>query len=59
MAHGVCCSALKQFDVLEKTLADGREFLVGNEFSAADISVGYATNFLKMVQVSGNLLLTA
>jgi glutathione S-transferase len=46
-------SALKQFDVLEKTLADGREFLVNKEFSVADISVGYACNFLKMLQASG------
>jgi glutathione S-transferase len=43
--------ALKQFDVLEKTLADGREFLVNKEFSVADISVGYACNFLKMLQL--------
>ena len=50
------CSGLQQFDVLEKTLADGREFLVNNEFSVADIAVGYATNFLKMVGVSGDLL---
>lgn len=42
-------AALQQFDVLEKTLADGREFLVNNEFSVADIAVGYATNFLKMI----------
>jgi glutathione S-transferase len=38
--------------VLETTLSDGREFLVNGEFSVADIAVGYATNFLKMLGVS-------
>jgi hypothetical protein len=45
-------SSLTAFDVLEETLSDGREFLVNGEFSVADISVGYATNFLKMIGVS-------
>jgi hypothetical protein len=49
----VCCSALKNFDILEETLSDGRKFLVNNEFSVADISVGYAGQTLKMLGVSG------
>ena len=38
--------------MLEEALSDGRQFLVNGEFSAADIAVGYATNFLKMLGVS-------
>ena len=49
-----CCSALKNFDILEETLSDGRKYLVNNEFSVADISVGYAGQTLKMLGVSGN-----
>jgi Glutathione S-transferase, C-terminal domain len=48
----ICCSALKNFDILEETLSDGRKYLVNNEFSVADISVGYAVQTLKMLQVS-------
>jgi glutathione S-transferase len=46
-------SALKNFDILEETLSDGRKYLVNNEFSVADISVGYAGQTLKMLGVSG------
>lgn len=42
-------SALAAYDALEKTLSDGREYLINNEFSAADIAVGYGSNFLNMV----------
>ena len=48
-----CCSALKNFDILEETLSDGRKFLINNEFSVADISVGYAGQTLKMLGVCG------
>ena len=48
-----CCSALKNFDILEETLSDGRKFLINDEFSVADISVGYAGQTLKMLGVCG------
>ena len=47
-----CCSALKNFDILEETLSDGRKYLVNNEFSIADIAVGYAGQTRKMLGVS-------
>lgn len=44
------CRGLQAFDVLEKELAD-KEYILGSEFTAADIAVGYSTAFLKMVQL--------
>lgn len=46
------CRSLEAYDVLEKSLSDGREYLV-NEFSAADIAVGLSCYLFKLVQVSG------
>ncbi len=46
--------SLEAFDTLEKIL-EGKEYLVNNEFSAADIAVGFGCNFLKLVGVGGSL----
>jgi glutathione S-transferase len=42
--------ALEAFDALEKIL-EGKEYLVNNEFSAADVATGYACQFLSLCKL--------
>lgn len=44
------CRALQGFDALEKIL-EGKDYLVNDDFSAADIAVGFSCNFLKLCKV--------
>ncbi len=36
---------LRRLDVVEKRLADGRSYVTGDDFTIADISIGYAIGF--------------